>query len=224
MVTMHPTRRSRRTRSPLWFGQTLEWIIPARSRFRFPSRATHYAGRSYELVKFTSAQAQGLGLSTGGWYFTEHPDRYWLRLTGHLGPLLGADLTSALMLAEAWLLSPSADLARDSSEPLPDLPLALAGSGPTFHVRGVLMTVWPRPESGCVALHRYSQHLTERGAELGVLEPQFDLSDCPGAEPHGLRWRPRLARPLGGEYLESSLYWREALSTLAHNVITSVAR
>jgi len=217
---MHPISRARRTRSaaPPWFGAILTWTTPpARRRYRFPRRVTHYAGRTYELIKFTQEDAQQLDLGTGGWHFTRHPHRVSISGLG-FGPALGPDLACAFMLAEAWLLSEPVDVVARPDEPMPDLLLALAGAGPTFHVRGEVMMLWPRPEHGCVGLHRYTKHLTERGPELGVLEPQFDLTEFAGAERHGLRWRPRLSPYLGGEYLEASMYWREALSTLAHNV------
>src|SRR5687767_13572483 len=117
---MHPNSppRRRRTEVPPWFGNTLHWSTPARPRFLFPMRSTHYAGRDYELVKFTLAQAQHLGLSTNGWRFTEHPHPPTITGVG-MGPALSPDLASALMLAEAWLLSPRADVLPNPSEPTP---------------------------------------------------------------------------------------------------------
>lgn len=223
---MHPSTTPRRTHADRvpWFGNILRWDTPARPRFPFPTRSTHYAGRTYEVVKFTHVQAQHLGLRTNGWHFTQHPHLHTLPVPRGLGPALCWEMRSALMLAEAWLMSPRCDVEPDPHETVPDLLLALAGAGPTFHLRGRLMTLWPRPEEGCVGLHGYSEHLTERGPELGTLTPQFDLSDCPGAEQHGLRWRPRLSPSLGGNYMQSSLYWRDAVSTLADYVIGKLPR
>lgn len=211
---MHPTTRSRRTpgSAPPWFGQLLTWGKPARPRFLFPMRSTHYAGRHHELVKLTSAQAHQLNMRTYGWHFTAHP--HHPKPTG-LGPLLSRDLASALMLAEAWLIAAPVDTTATPDEPTPDLLLALAGAGPTFAARGNTFTVWPRPEAGCLALHQASEHLSEPGPVLGEIEATFTQADGYGTARYELRWRPRLGRAL---YLEPSTHWREALTTLAHNV------
>lgn len=210
---MHPITRSRRTPatpSP-WFGQLLTWTVPAAPRFHFPMRSTHYAGRTHELVKITRAIAEHLGMRTYGWHFTAHP--HTPQTTG-LGPVLGAQLSTALVLAEAWLIASPVDVVASPAETTPDLLLALAGSGPTFTAHDRPLMLWPQPRTGCVGLHAYSEHLSEPGRELGVLQAQFTLADQPGSQRHQLRWRPRL----GAHYLEPSLYWREALNTLAHNV------
>lgn len=210
-----PTRR-RRDATP-WFGRILTWTIPTQPRYLMPMRSTHYAGRTHELVKISGGVAQQLRLATHGWHFTNHPHRNPATHPA-MGPALGRDLRTALTLAEAWLIAPPADVVASKGELTPDLLLSLAGRGPTFDVNGRVFMVWPRPEDGCLGLHEDSRHLTERGPELGALEPRFELSDCAAAEPHQLRWRPRLHPAFGGGYLEPSPYWREALITLAHNV------
>lgn len=177
-------------------------------------RSTYYAGRTHELVKLTRAQAQQLNLRTYGWHFTAHP--HHPRPTG-LGPVLSCDLASALILAEAWLIASPLDTRTTSAESTPDLLLALAGAGTTFAAQGRLFTVWPEPGAGCLVLHKASEHLSERGPVLGVVEAVFSRVDGYGAPRYELRWRPRLGRRRG-LYLEPSAHWREALNTLVYNV------
>lgn len=211
---MHPTTRPRPapgSTSP-WFGELLTWTRPARPRFHFPMRSTHYAGRTHELVKLTSAQAQQLNLRTYGWHFTAHP--HHPQPTG-LGPLLSRDLASALVLAEAWLIASPVDVTASSAEPMPDLLLALAGAGPAFTAQGRVFTVWPQPETAALVLHQGSEHLSEPGRALGAVEAAFTQADGYGTRRYELRWRPRLGAAL---YLEPSAHWREALNTLVHNV------
>lgn len=211
-----PPRR-RRKDAPPWFGRILTWTIPARPRFPFPSRSTHYAGRTYELVKLTYGVANHIGLPTNGWHFTYHPHHNPATHTT-IGPRLSFDLATALTLAEAWLIASPHDVVASKEKVTPDLLLALAGAGPTFDLCGRAFMVWPRPKDACVGLHDDSRHLTEPGRELGVIEPRFELSDCAATKPHQVRWHPRLHSAFGGGYLEPSPYWREALNALAYNV------
>lgn len=220
---MHPSTTPRRVRQQVlpWFGNLLHWTPPHKPRWHFPMRITHYAGRTHELVKFSFAQAQQLDLHTNGWHFAAHPH---VQVPGNgagFGPALHHMIGDALMLAEAWLLSPNADVLPDPEQAVPDLLLVLSGCGPAFQVRGRIMQMWPDHARGRITLHRYREHLSERGPELGTLTPHFDRADYPATERHGLRWRPTLSPALGGDHLESSLYWREAAYRLAD---TAMAR